>query len=326
MMKTKANNEGECLDKLSRYQETIKVAIFRSSDGVCGYLSDPDDLKEDTKQGQSASVFLFPLNNLHRVKQELTLDQIHDAYLQNRARIYLFDGDYHVRMKIVDVVDKTKKETGLKDDVTSQIRSQAKLKIDDQFTLSVPDVKTFADCYRNCHDKQFAASDIAKEISLLKPIKMSNLFHKCNQVKETDFLILSINVFPCVLTVVTSLLVGREARFSCVSEIQVHPETCRYRIVGKDIQVNTLKECKLTFNCNNTVFVVECCFQAPMDEDIGFSRQPSNPSTSSFNEQLEIKSQNISDASIFKGIYNFNTDWFDFKADKALKIILRIYY
>ncbi|XP_015794021.1 uncharacterized protein LOC107370555 [Tetranychus urticae] len=157
MMKTKANNEGECLDKLSRYQETIKVAIFRSSDGVCGYLSDPDDLKEDTKQGQSASVFLFPLNNLHRVKQELTLDQIHDAYLQNRARIYLFDGDYHVRMKIVDVVDKTKKETGLKDDVTSQIRSQAKLKIDDQFTLSVPDVKTFADCYRNCHESDQVA-------------------------------------------------------------------------------------------------------------------------------------------------------------------------
>ncbi|XP_015794812.1 uncharacterized protein LOC107371289 [Tetranychus urticae] len=157
MMKTKANNEGECLEKLSRYQETIKVAIFRSSDGVCGYLSDPDDLKEDTKQGQSASVFLFPLNNLHRVKQELTLDQIHDAYLQNRARIYLFDRDYHVRMKIVDVVDKTKKETGLKDDVTSQIRSQAKLKIDDQFTLSVPDVKTFADCYRNCHNSDQVA-------------------------------------------------------------------------------------------------------------------------------------------------------------------------
>ncbi|XP_025018341.1 uncharacterized protein LOC112539791 [Tetranychus urticae] len=150
--------------------------------------------------------------------------------------------------------------------------------------------------------------------------------HLNNIVKITVIFLIQFhccfNVAPNIDKKKIALLVGREARFSCVSEIQVHPETCRYRIVGKDIQVNTLKECKLTFNCNNTVFVVECCFQAPMDEDIGFSRQPSNPSTSSFNEQLEIKSQNISDASIFKGIYNFNTDWFDFKADKALKIML----
>uniref|UniRef100_T1JXS3 Uncharacterized protein n=1 Tax=Tetranychus urticae TaxID=32264 RepID=T1JXS3_TETUR len=94
MMKTKANNEPECLERLSRYQETIKVAIYRSSDLVCGYLSNLDDLKEDTKQGQSASVYLFPLNNLHRVKQELTLDQIHDAYLQDVGmKFHVFNGD-----------------------------------------------------------------------------------------------------------------------------------------------------------------------------------------------------------------------------------------
>ncbi|XP_015788774.2 uncharacterized protein LOC107365732 [Tetranychus urticae] len=153
MIKIKANNEDECLEKLSRYQGTIKVAIYRSLDLACGYLRNPDDLKEDTKQGQSCSVYLFPLNNLRRVKEELTLDQIHDAYLQDVGRNYpSFNVDLPIQYKIIDVIDKTKRETGLKDDITSQIRHNAKLKLDDQFTLAVPDAKTFADCYRNCHD------------------------------------------------------------------------------------------------------------------------------------------------------------------------------
>ncbi|XP_015788776.2 uncharacterized protein LOC107365735 [Tetranychus urticae] len=154
MMKTKANNEPECLEKLSQFsQETIKVVIYRPSDLVCGYLSNPNDLKEDTKQGQSASVYFFPLNNLYRVKQELTLDQIHDAYLQDVGmKFHVFDRSYLTRLKIIDVIDKTKKEIDSKNDITSQIRQNAKLRIDNQFTFSVPDGKNFADCYRNCHE------------------------------------------------------------------------------------------------------------------------------------------------------------------------------
>ncbi|XP_025018481.1 uncharacterized protein LOC107370839 [Tetranychus urticae] len=153
MMKTRANNEPECLEKLSRYQQIIKVAIYRPSDSVCGYLSNPDDLKEDTKHGQSCSVYLFPMNNLRRVKEELTLDQIHDAFLRYvGVNFVVDDGDSPMRFKISDVIDVTKKETGSNDDIASRIRHNAKLKIDYQFTLSVPDAKTFADCYRNCHE------------------------------------------------------------------------------------------------------------------------------------------------------------------------------
>uniref|UniRef100_T1KP64 Apple domain-containing protein n=1 Tax=Tetranychus urticae TaxID=32264 RepID=T1KP64_TETUR len=153
MMKTKANNGDECLEKLSKYKNIIKVAIYRPSDGVCGSLNSRTLLKEDAKHGQPCSVYFFPLNNLQRIKQELTLDQVHGAYLQKVGmKFQAFNGKFDTQFEIIDVIDVTKKETGSNDDITYQIRQNAKLKIDDQFTLAVPDAKTFADCYRNCHD------------------------------------------------------------------------------------------------------------------------------------------------------------------------------
>uniref|UniRef100_T1JXS1 Apple domain-containing protein n=1 Tax=Tetranychus urticae TaxID=32264 RepID=T1JXS1_TETUR len=175
MKKTKADSEDECVRKLSniykdntiyerfngikiRLTEIVsffatRVIIYIASNLVCGYLNNLEDLKEDLKLGEASSVFQFPLSNLHRIKQELPLDQIHDAYLQDVGQTYeLFDGDMPVTFKIIDVIDVTKEGTAPYDDIASQLRWDAKLKIDDQSTLSVLDVKTFADCYRNCHD------------------------------------------------------------------------------------------------------------------------------------------------------------------------------
>uniref|UniRef100_T1L6E4 Apple domain-containing protein n=1 Tax=Tetranychus urticae TaxID=32264 RepID=T1L6E4_TETUR len=136
-----------------KFQPPNRVIIYIASNLVCGYLNNLEDLKEDLKLGEASSVFQFPLNNFHRIKQELPLDQIHDAYLQDVGQTYeLFDGDMPVTFKIIGVIDVTKEGTAPYDDIASQLRWDAKLKIDDQFTLSVPDVKTFADCYRNCHD------------------------------------------------------------------------------------------------------------------------------------------------------------------------------
>uniref|UniRef100_T1JXR6 Apple domain-containing protein n=1 Tax=Tetranychus urticae TaxID=32264 RepID=T1JXR6_TETUR len=153
MKTTKADSEVECLRKLSSYQETIKVVIYM--DLVCGYLNNLEDLKEDLKLGKSASVYQFPLHNLHRIKQELSLDQIHDAYLQDVGQTFeLFDGDMPVPFKIIDVIDVTKEGTAPYDDIASQLRGDVKLKIDDQSTLTVLNAKNFADCYQNCHNSE----------------------------------------------------------------------------------------------------------------------------------------------------------------------------
>ncbi|XP_015788848.1 uncharacterized protein LOC107365792 isoform X2 [Tetranychus urticae] len=154
----KANNETECLDKLSKSQDGISVVIYRPSDSSCGYLKDFDDLKEDTKIGEPCSVYHFPLNNLQRIHQEIPLDQIHNTFLQNIGEIYwllrLARGYNLGSYKLIDVIDKTKSQYTSAGRFQSNIRVDAKLKSNDRFTVTVPDAKTLADCYRTCRNSE----------------------------------------------------------------------------------------------------------------------------------------------------------------------------
>ncbi|XP_015789014.2 uncharacterized protein LOC107365948 [Tetranychus urticae] len=152
MQKIKADTENECLDKLSKYQEKISVVIYRPSDSSCGYLKDFDDLKEDTKAGEPCSIYHFPLNNLQRIDQETPLDQLHNKFMKDLG--WGLDYSSSQSIKMVDIIDRTENKITLVDDFQSKIRSAAKLNGKDQVTVTVPDVKTLADCYRTCHNSE----------------------------------------------------------------------------------------------------------------------------------------------------------------------------
>uniref|UniRef100_T1JY28 Apple domain-containing protein n=1 Tax=Tetranychus urticae TaxID=32264 RepID=T1JY28_TETUR len=155
MEKIEATSEFECLDQLSRVQNDIDVAIYRPSDFSCGYLTNFEDLKEDTKSGEPCSVYHFPLNNLRRIDQEIPLDSIHDAFRQYFGfSISYHSGNSRLAYKIIDVIDKTKNKITSADGFQSRIRVDAKLNGIDQVTVTVPDAKTLADCYRNCHNSE----------------------------------------------------------------------------------------------------------------------------------------------------------------------------
>uniref|UniRef100_T1KP38 Apple domain-containing protein n=1 Tax=Tetranychus urticae TaxID=32264 RepID=T1KP38_TETUR len=168
MKKIQASTEFECLDKLSKSQDTINVVIYRPSDFSCGYLKDFDDLKEDTKIGDPCSIYHFPLHNLHRIDQEIPLDQIHNTFLKDVGKLYPLISEYNGKnfsafscisrtvqsYKLIDVIDKTKNQDNSAGNFQSRIKVDEKLKSNDQVTVIVPDAKTFADCYRTCHNSE----------------------------------------------------------------------------------------------------------------------------------------------------------------------------
>ncbi|XP_025015951.1 uncharacterized protein LOC107359146 [Tetranychus urticae] len=155
MQAIKADNEYECLDILSKNQDTISVVIYRYSDSTCGYLRNFGDLKEDIKIGESCTVYHFPLHNLGRVYQEIPLDQIHNTFLQDVGQSYHLLREYHAETyKVIDVIDKTKSQVASAGDFVSTIQAGAKLNSNHKVTVTVPNVKTFADCYRTCHDSE----------------------------------------------------------------------------------------------------------------------------------------------------------------------------
>ncbi|XP_015788846.1 uncharacterized protein LOC107365789 [Tetranychus urticae] len=155
MKKVQASTEFECLDKLSKSQDTITVVIYRPSDFSCGYLTNFDDLKEDAEIGEPCSIYHFPLHNLHRIDQEIPLDQIQNTFLKNVGKLYPMNSEYNAQSyRLIDVIDKTKNHGTSADDLQSKIRSDAKLNGNDQATVTVPDVKTLAGCYRTCHNSE----------------------------------------------------------------------------------------------------------------------------------------------------------------------------
>ncbi|XP_015792698.1 uncharacterized protein LOC107369265 isoform X2 [Tetranychus urticae] len=153
--KMKAEDQYDCLDKLSNLQEAISVVIYSPSDSSCGYLHYFEDLKEDTQTGESCIVYHFPVRNLRRVDQELPLDKIHNTFLKDAGKSYnLLQSGYNLDdYKLIDVIDKTKNQvtSGV---LLSRIRVDVKLKSEDQVTVTLPDVKTLADCYRTCHNSE----------------------------------------------------------------------------------------------------------------------------------------------------------------------------
>ncbi|XP_015792699.1 uncharacterized protein LOC107369266 [Tetranychus urticae] len=151
----KTKDENECLNKLSTFIDTINVVIYRPSDSSCGYLTNFDDFMEDTKFGEPCSVYHFPLNNLRRINQELPLDQIHDIFLKDVGNSYWLislNGENFATYKLIDVIDVTKNQGDSSDSFVFKIKDNEKLKSNDQVTVTVPDSKTFADCYRACHN------------------------------------------------------------------------------------------------------------------------------------------------------------------------------
>ncbi|XP_015794395.2 uncharacterized protein LOC107370957 [Tetranychus urticae] len=153
--KIKASNETACLDELSKFYDQPNVVIYRPSDFSCGYSTDFEDLKEDAEIGEPCSVYHFPLKNLRRINQEIPLDQIHNTFLKEvEIRYSLFNAYSDGLFKLIDVIDKTKNKDTSAGGFQSTIRVGEKLKSNDQVTVTVPDVKTLTDCYRNCHDSE----------------------------------------------------------------------------------------------------------------------------------------------------------------------------
>uniref|UniRef100_T1JY26 Apple domain-containing protein n=1 Tax=Tetranychus urticae TaxID=32264 RepID=T1JY26_TETUR len=149
-MKTiRASSEYECLEKLSKNQEKIIVVIYKPS-STCGYLTDFNDLKEDTKGGQPCSVYHFPLHNLQRIEQEIPLDQLHNKLMSSLGFKILYQGTY----TLTDIIDKTDNKITPNDLFQTKIRVEAKLKSNDQVTVAAPGAKTLADCYRTCHNSE----------------------------------------------------------------------------------------------------------------------------------------------------------------------------
>uniref|UniRef100_T1JY60 Apple domain-containing protein n=1 Tax=Tetranychus urticae TaxID=32264 RepID=T1JY60_TETUR len=56
--------------------------------------------------------------------------------------------------KLIDVIDKTKNQVTSRNSYINTIKVCAKLNSNDQNTVTVPAVKTLADCYRSCHDSE----------------------------------------------------------------------------------------------------------------------------------------------------------------------------
>uniref|UniRef100_T1KP62 Apple domain-containing protein n=1 Tax=Tetranychus urticae TaxID=32264 RepID=T1KP62_TETUR len=206
MKPIKTNYGFDCVHKLSKIKEYISVIIYRPSDSSCGYLTKFEDLKEDTKTGEPCSVYHFPLHNLQRIDQELSLDQIHNTYLQNLLvkSHGLFIGSYRLNTspnifftityfhrfimkflesnrtrkvpslvsrsftertgaifpllmysyELIDIIDKTENKDASASRFPYRIRADAKLKISNQVTVTLPDVKTLDDCYRICHNSE----------------------------------------------------------------------------------------------------------------------------------------------------------------------------
>ncbi|XP_015794054.1 uncharacterized protein LOC107370594 [Tetranychus urticae] len=155
-----ASSQRECLDQLGHVYGFFAVGIWRSSDSFCGYLKKFEDFKEDTKNGVSCKVYIFPLKNYYHISHELALDDLQKSFLGDKFRTFSMKDPESQRSfsyKILDIVNVTEFE---KHDKVSDINSfytiagNSKLKKDDKTTLVVPGVSTFADCLRVCQNSE----------------------------------------------------------------------------------------------------------------------------------------------------------------------------
>uniref|UniRef100_T1L0U8 Apple domain-containing protein n=1 Tax=Tetranychus urticae TaxID=32264 RepID=T1L0U8_TETUR len=142
-------NERDCLDKLGQFHASFVVGIYRPSDSLCAYLLKLDLLQEDTESGLSCNVYNFPLRNFRRIKHELPLDELQNAFLKDLNRKFEFwDSESYT----FDVTQKG--PDSLVIPYYYEFKENSKIRNDDKNTLVVPGIAQFSDCLRVCRNSE----------------------------------------------------------------------------------------------------------------------------------------------------------------------------
>ncbi|XP_053208446.1 uncharacterized protein LOC128392441 [Panonychus citri] len=149
----KTAGEIDCLSRLSTDYSDFDVVLFCPTRNTCGTMKGIENVKEDAEKGQVCQVFQIPLHNLNRMIREISNKDLQSRLLRDTAykTVSLTDKSWtSINYKVIDILDETRDKTDHSNDLFYLSHSGEKLKAGDPNVVVVANVKTFADCYRNC--------------------------------------------------------------------------------------------------------------------------------------------------------------------------------